>query len=72
MKPSGLGGFLLPPGKALDQRNSLKKVFRSRTAGGWPPSRDADGQFPGLPAMRKHLLPQEQHFSVSQTAFHLC
>ena len=43
LKPSGLGGLLLPPGKALDQGNSLKKVFGSRAAGGWPPSRDADG-----------------------------
>ena len=35
MKPSGLGGLLLPPGKSLDQGNSLKKVFGSRAAGGW-------------------------------------
>ena len=34
LKPSGLGGLLLPPGKALDQGNSLKKVFGSRAAGG--------------------------------------
>ena len=72
LKPSGLGGLLLPPGKALDQGNSLKKVFGSRAAGGWPPSRDADGRFPGLPSMRKHLSPEEQYFSVSQVAFHLC
>ena len=64
MKPSGLGGLLLPPGKALDQGKSLKKVSGSRTAGRWPPSKDADGRFPGLPSMRKHLLPQKQRFSV--------
>ena len=49
LKPSGLGSLLLPPGKSLDQGNSLKKVFGSRAAGGWPPSRNADGWFPGLP-----------------------
>ena len=72
LKPSGLGGLLLPPGKALGQGNSLKKVFGSRAARGWLPSRDADGRLPGLPAMRKHLSPQEQRFSVSQMAFQLC
>ena len=72
LKPSGLGSLLLPPGKALDQGNSLKKVFGIRAVGGWLPSRDADGQFTGLPAMRKRLSPHEQNFSVSQMAFHLC
>ena len=72
VKPSGLGSLLLPPGKALGQGNSLKKVFGRRAARGWFPSRDADGRFPGLPAMRKHLSPQEQRFSVSQMAFQLC
>ena len=72
LKPSGLGGLLLPPGKALDQGNSLKKVFGIRAVGGWLPSQDADGQFPGLPAMRNYLSPQEQRFSVSHMAFHLC
>ena len=71
VKLSELGHLLLPPVKALDQGNSLKKVFGSRALGGWPSSRDANGRFPGLPTMRKHLLPQEQCCPVIQMAFHL-
>ena len=50
LKPSGLGGLLLPPGKALDQGNLLKKIFG---AGLWE-----DSLLPGMQMVDSQASPQ--------------